>query len=91
MKHELDALEIEIPPSSDSSVPSNTTWSVAKALLDSPERKLTYSRFSFLLEQLQEKREKDNLIESNIFLISFGKSVQFQSPLVEAYFEKLTT
>ena len=38
VKHELDDLEIEIPPSSDSSVLPNTTWSVAKALLDSPER-----------------------------------------------------
>ena len=88
VKHEL---EIEIPPSSDSSVLSNTTWSVAKALLDSPERKLTYSHFSFLLKQLQERREKDYLIESNLFLISFGKTVQFQSPLVEAYVENLTT
>ena len=64
--HELHDLEIKIPPSSASSVLSNTTWSVAKALLDSPERKLTYSHFSFLLKQLQERREKDNLIESNL-------------------------
>ena len=90
VKNELHDLAIEIPPSSDSSVLSNTTWSVAKALLDSPERKLTYSRFSLLLKQLQE-REKDNLLESNIFLISLDETVQFQSPVVEAYFEKLTT
>ena len=77
VKHELHDLAIKIRPSSKSSVLLNTTWSVAKALLDSPERKLNYSQFSDLLQG-----EEDNLIES---------TVQFQSPLVEAYFEKLTT
>ena len=90
VEHELADLKIELPPSSASSVLSNTTWRVAKALLDAPERKLTYSHFAFLLQELEE-REKANLSTSNLFLSSFGKTVYFQSPLVQAYFEKLTT
>ena len=56
--HELHDLEIKIPPSSASSVLSNTTWSVAKALLDSPERKLTYSCFFPPGETSRKKRER---------------------------------
>ena len=92
VRHELSHLNINLQhPSSDSSVLSNTTWTVAKALLDSPEGKITYEHFSTLIKQLQEGTEKDNLLESNIFLISYHTDVQFQSSLVQAYFEELIT
>ena len=78
VSHELSHLNIDLQrPSSDSSVLSNTTWTVAKALLDSPEGKITYKHVSALIKQLPEGTEKDNLLESNIFLISYYTDVQF--------------
>ena len=42
VRHELSHLNINLKrPSSNSSVLSNTTWTVAKAILDSPEGKIT--------------------------------------------------
>lgn len=92
VRHELSDLKIDLQrPASDSSVLSNTTWNVAKALLDSPERTITYEHFSTLMKQLEEGPEKDNLLDSNILFIAYHTYVQFQSSLVQAYFEDLIT
>ena len=83
VRYELQTLKISIPPSSRSTTLANRTWDVVSTLLTSPKRELSYGDFLTLLEPCE---DTDSLIESNIFFISFGKPVKFQSSLVEAYF-----
>ena len=84
VRYELQTLQISIPPSSRSTTLANRTWDVVSTLLTSPKRELSYGDFLTLLEPCE---DTDSLIEGNIFFISFGKPVKFQSSLVEAFFK----
>ena len=84
VRYELETLNLSIPPSSWSTTLANRTWDVVRTLLTSPERELSYGAFLHLLEPCE---DKDSLIESNIFYISFGKPVKFHSSLVKAFFK----
>ena len=86
VRYELETLHISLPPSSWSTTLANRTWAVVRTLLTSPERELSYGNFLHLLEPCE---DKESLIESNLFYISFGKPVKFQSSLVQAFFKSL--
>ena len=86
---ELDGLQVaREPPSRLSSVLSNITWSVAKALLDAPEHTLPWAHVAAVLQPLENSSAKDQLVSSNIFLISkVTQTVRFQNRVVHNYFK----
>ena len=89
---ELRALEIRVPPCATSDLLANATWRVAQALQEAPEqeRRLTFSCFEAFLTNVPKPAVK-KLQASNLFLISaLDAAVTFQSPLVQAYFQRLT-